>query len=170
MKYIYAIVKIPMELTSNGKCNMLSDRIHTTIEPCHDLPPINEDHTKGIYEQIQQIIEVSPLTNVDNNTSSNVDDIDHIIKESDSEPAPEPASSPAPAPEPEPAPEPAPASSPAPAPAPEQKQETSSESEPVQIKLILNTPHNSSDHKHNMTFRNTKIKQNKSKKIKPSRV
>ena len=133
MKYIYAVVKIPMELTTNGKCNMLSDRIHTVIEPCDDLPPINEDHTKGIYEQIQQIIEVSPLTNIDHDT-------DDGIKES--EPPSEPQT--------------------------EQKPEAPSE--PVQIKLIMNTPHNSSDHKHNMTFRNSKIKQNKTKKVKSGSV
>ena len=145
MKYIYAIVKIPMELTTNGKCNMLSDRIHTVIEPCDDLPPINEDHTKGIYEQIQQIIEVSPLTNVDHDT-------DDCIKkseppsESQTEQKPEAPSE------------------------PQTEQKPEAPSEPVQIKLIMNTPHNSSDHKHNMTFRNSKIKQNKTKKVKSGSV
>ena len=153
MKYIYAIVKIPMELATNGKCNMLSDRIHTVIEPCDDLPPINEDHTKGIYEQIQQIIEVSPLTNVDHDTDDGIKESEPP-SESQTEQKPEAPSEPPSEPQ------------------TEQKPEAPYEPpfEPVQIKLIMNTPHNSSDHKHNMTFRNSKIKQNKTKKVKSGSV
>ena len=161
MKYIYAIVKIPMELATNGKCNMLSDRIHTLIEPCDVLPPINEDHTKGIYEQIQQIIEVSPLTNVDHDTDDGIKESEPP-SESQTEQKPEAPSEPPSEPLSEPPSEP-PSE-------PQTEQKPEAPSEPVQIKLIMNTPHNSSDHKHNMTFRNSKIKQNKTKKVKPGSV
>jgi len=59
MQYIYAVVKLPIEVTSDGSYNILSERISTTIEPCNELPPINEDQASGIIEQIQSIMKSS---------------------------------------------------------------------------------------------------------------
>lgn len=83
MKHIYAVVKLPIEITSDGSYNILSERISTTIEPCDELPPINEDQASGIIEQIQSIMSSNTATDVEihheNESTENsvVSDIEH---------------------------------------------------------------------------------------------
>ena len=74
MKHIYAVVKLPIEITSDGSYNILSERISTTIEPCDELPPINEDQASGIIEQIQSIMKSS-------NDKTERDEIEENIKD-----------------------------------------------------------------------------------------
>lgn len=60
MKYLYAVIRMPVEVTNAGEYNVMTDRLTTTFEPCDELPPVNsENEMDGIIEQLQ-----SALTNV----------------------------------------------------------------------------------------------------------
>lgn len=60
MKYLYAVIRMPVEVTNTGEYNVMTDRLTTTFEPCDELPPVNsENEMDGIIEQLQ-----SALTNV----------------------------------------------------------------------------------------------------------
>ena len=81
MSYLYAIVKIPIEIKEDKSYNVLSERIHTTVEKCEELPPVNTDQNNDIISQFKDIIGLSC---------------------GESEPESEPEPEPAPEPEPEP--------------------------------------------------------------------
>ena len=57
MSYIYAIVKIPINIKEDGTYETMNDRIYTTIETCDELPPINEDQTNDIAEKLQVLLQ-----------------------------------------------------------------------------------------------------------------
>ena len=59
MKYIFANVKIPIKVSDQNEYSIVSERIHTTIEPCHELPPVNENQSQGIFDQIESILSQS---------------------------------------------------------------------------------------------------------------
>jgi|LauGreDrversion4_1035100.scaffolds.fasta_scaffold01101_4 predicted transcriptional regulator len=54
MKYIYFLLKLPVEI--NGETyKILSDRAQTSIEPCYELPPIN-NNINDVNEQLNAIL------------------------------------------------------------------------------------------------------------------
>lgn len=57
MSYIYAIVKIPINIKEDQTYEMMNDRIYTTIETCDELPPINEDQTNDIAEKLHALLQ-----------------------------------------------------------------------------------------------------------------
>ena len=59
MNYLYAIVKIPIEIKEDKSYNILSERIHTTVEKCEELPPVNTDQNNDIISQFKDIIGLS---------------------------------------------------------------------------------------------------------------
>lgn len=59
MKYIFANVKIPIKVSDQNEYSIVSERIHTTIEPCHELPPVNENQSQGVFDQIESILSQS---------------------------------------------------------------------------------------------------------------
>ena len=66
MKYIFANVKIPIKVSDQNEYSIVSERIHTTIEPCHELPPMNENQSQGVFDQIESIL--SQSIGVEDNT------------------------------------------------------------------------------------------------------
>ena len=42
-KYIYACIRLPMEIGDDGQCRPLNDRGKLFFEPCFELPPINTE-------------------------------------------------------------------------------------------------------------------------------
>jgi hypothetical protein len=54
MKYIYFLLKLPVELTGDTY-KILSDRAQTSIEPCYELPPIN-NNINDVNEQLNAIL------------------------------------------------------------------------------------------------------------------
>lgn len=59
MKYIFANVKIPIKVSDQNEYSIVSERIYTTIEPCHELPPVNENQSQGVFDQIESILSQS---------------------------------------------------------------------------------------------------------------
>lgn len=170
MSYVYAIVKMPIQIFPDGNYETLSDRTYTTIEPCDKLPPINQNQTDDISEQLQKVLIAmnqkteehvgEPSDNAINNemdvssVTSDTHENDHAVEpEAETEPEPEA--------EPEAEAEPA-------ASTPPDKSENSSvtDIDPVNIKLILDEPKtNKNKLSNNNTFRNTsKMKPNTTKK------
>lgn len=70
MKYIFANVKIPIKVSDQNEYSIVSERIHTTIEPCHELPPVNENQSQGVFDQIESIL--SQSIGVEENTETDV--------------------------------------------------------------------------------------------------
>jgi hypothetical protein len=57
MKYLYAVIRMPVEVTNAGEYNVMTDRLTTTFEPCDELPPVNsENEMDGIIEQLQSAL------------------------------------------------------------------------------------------------------------------
>ena len=54
--YIYANIRLPIEIYSNGKYNIHDNRIQIEFENCNELPPISQEKNETIIEKIQSII------------------------------------------------------------------------------------------------------------------
>lgn len=54
--YIYANIKLPIEIFPNGKYNIHDNRIQIEFENCNELPPISQEKNETIMEKIQSII------------------------------------------------------------------------------------------------------------------
>lgn len=54
--YIYANIRLPIEIYSNGKYNIHDNRIQIEFENCNELPPISQEKNETIMEKIQSII------------------------------------------------------------------------------------------------------------------
>ena len=171
MSYVYAIVKMPIQIFPDGNYETLSDRTHTTIEPCDKLPPINQNQTDDISEQLQKVlIAMNQKTEEhvgepsDGAINNEMDDSSVTSVTDENDRAVEPEAEPEAEPEPELPVEPA-ASTP---PDLSDKSENSSvaDVDPVNIKLILDEPKtNKNKSSNNNTFRNTsKMKPNTTKK------
>lgn len=76
MKYIFANVKIPIKVSDQNEYSIVSERIYTTIEPCHKLPPVNENQSQGVFDQIESIL--SQSIGVEENTEPAVEDRDEV--------------------------------------------------------------------------------------------
>jgi hypothetical protein len=54
--YIYANIRLPIEIYPNGKYNIHDNRIQIEFENCNELPPISQEKNETIMEKIQSII------------------------------------------------------------------------------------------------------------------
>ena len=55
--YIYANIRLPIEIYSDGKYNIHDNRIQIEFENCNELPPISQEKNETIMEKIQKIID-----------------------------------------------------------------------------------------------------------------
>jgi hypothetical protein len=54
--YIYANIRLPIEIFVDGKYNIHDNRIQIEFENCNELPPISQEKNETIMEKIQSII------------------------------------------------------------------------------------------------------------------
>ena len=57
-KIIFAIVKIPIEISEDGEVDTLTDRIVVDFEPCDELPEPGEIDYDGITEKLAKYMNI----------------------------------------------------------------------------------------------------------------
>jgi hypothetical protein len=64
-KYIYACIRLPMEIGDDGQCRPLNDRGKLFFEPCYELPPINTEPSPTL-DDIMKSFHTSEIVFKDN--------------------------------------------------------------------------------------------------------
>ena len=82
-KYIYACIRLPMEIGDDGQCRPLNDRGKLFFEPCYELPPINTEPSPTL-DDIMKSFHTSEIVFKDN-ISDNDENLEQDLINTDTE-------------------------------------------------------------------------------------